>query len=140
MRRHAERANAAAHREQACLQNIDRVDLFYAGAGNGVGNRALLDPLSQHLATLRGEHLGIGEPADLTTGIENDARCVHRSRERSATGFVHPADQHQRYAHTFASPAGVMFAGAIFSMGNSAAASFSDAFWRRRSWMAWKAF
>ena len=82
------------HREQRCLQDVQRVDLGHAAFGDGPGDGARADHDRELLAHRRGQELGIAQTANAPLGIENHRRRDHRSRQRSPACLVDAGDQH----------------------------------------------
>src|SRR6266581_9017165 len=88
------RFHRPAHREQACLQDVEAVDLLDTRPGDRPGERPFLDEGGEPLALECAQQLGIGDAGRRPAPrLEHHGRGKDRSRERPAAGLVDAADQ-----------------------------------------------
>ena len=84
----------AAHREEARLQDVERVDLLHVRPRDGPAVGPAPDALGERLALRRRELLGIGQSLDRTPCVEHDGGREDRPGERTAASLVQARDGH----------------------------------------------
>ncbi|MNT28858.1 hypothetical protein D3C72_1645700 [compost metagenome] len=94
LRRYGQPLHCPLHRQHGGAQNIQGVDLFYAGAGNAPGQGVFLDLKRQGFAGGRLEHLGIRQPVDGARGVQDHCRRIDGARQGATARLVNAGRHH----------------------------------------------
>ena len=90
--RYRQGGDGALHGEEAGLQDVDFVDFRRAGFRDRPGQRLFADERCQLFAATGGELFGVVQSGDGFVRVKDDGSGNHRTRQRSAPGFVDTAN------------------------------------------------
>jgi len=76
------------HGTSCRLQDVDLVDLSHLSVSHSPGNAALADDRGQLIAPVRAKALGVIDPSDRMTGIQDHGRRAYRTCQRAAPCLV----------------------------------------------------